>query len=215
MITPLLLAWGVLATKPGYSIQMSVPAAPRVSPPQIVFLDQPFGWIPTTVGLLQFVLLAGLTYYIFRRNYQQKTMERKAEWYHRLVMDFAIENITLFASTQTKIVSDLASAVNDLKSRRAPTTEIDDAIRRGLASFQDALYEVVRPLGSRLEVFSTPLEHAVTDRSMQLDDEVSQWFATEATARPGESRIALTDLLRTWQSKCLQLIRDYEFERWE
>jgi hypothetical protein len=93
-------------------IQPSRPTAP----PQIIFLDQPYDWTSTAVNILQFLMLAGLTYYIFRKQYRQKTMERHAEWYHRVVTDFAIEKITHFSENTRGLLLKIAKEILRLKT---------------------------------------------------------------------------------------------------
>lgn len=187
---------------------MSVPA------PQIIFLKQGYDWVPTIVNSIQFLLLAALTYYIFRKNYKQKQMERQAEWYHRLVTDFAIENVTNFSQSASCDLADTAKHLAKLKGLSAPSAAIDMAIQQGLGKFKDSLYVMMRLVAGRLLVFEKTLEQSLINRCTDLEDQVTEWFAVEATAAPGEPRQGLFQLLNDWQSEVLKLMRDYEFEQW-
>jgi hypothetical protein len=185
-----------------------------ISPPQIIFLEQPHDWIPTVINAIQFLLLVALTYYIFRKNYRQKHMERQAEWYHRLVTDFAIEKITDFSQDASSILSDLAKEVARLKAISAPRAAMDMTIQGGLGKFKQSLYAITPLVAGRLLVFEKKLEQSLVDCCNDLEDKIAEWFATEASAAAGEPRPGLFQLVNDWQSDALKLIRDYEFEKW-
>jgi len=197
---------GRATTTPG---DASVSAAP-----QVVFLNQSHDWVPTAVNGLQFLLLAVLTYYIFRKNYKQRQMERQAEWYRRLVTDFAVEEITDFSQNASATLADIAKQVAKLKGISAPSAALDMAIQKGLGDFKEALYNMMRLVAGRLLVFDKTLEQSMVNSCTDLEDHVTEWFATEATSAPGEPREGLFQILNDWQSDVLKLIRDYEFQHW-
>ena len=185
------------------------------SAPQIIFLDQPYDWVPTLVNVLQFVLLATLTYYIFRRQYRQKTIERHAEWYHRVVTDFAIEKVTSHSETARTILVKVAKEVGQLKAILAPSGAIDNVVTQGLAEFKAVLYVVSRSIAGRLFVFDQQLERSFRELCDALEDNVADWLQDVARAAPGEPLPGISALLNDWQSNSLKLIRDYEFKQWQ
>jgi hypothetical protein len=203
----------------GFAEAKSLPvigsALVSLAPPQIIFLDQPHDWVPTAVNVIQFLLLATLTYYIFRRNYIQKTRERHAEWYHRVVTDFAIEEITKFSENSHVLLTGIAKELARLKAISAPKGAMDLAVQKGIGSFKENLYAVQRSVAGRLLVFDKALEQSLVNRCNDLEDDVSEWFNTETTAAAGEPRQGLMSLLNDWQSASLKLIRDYEFKQWK
>jgi len=65
--------------------------------PQIVFIEQAFTWLPILISFAQFLLLAGLTFYIFRKNAAQKITERHAAWFHKLIVEGALPKVIEFS----------------------------------------------------------------------------------------------------------------------
>lgn len=186
----------------------SQPSKP--APTQII-LNQPFGWITPVVSFIQFVLLALLTFYIFRRNYRQKEMERQAEWYHRLVMEFAVVEVTKFFSEGAINLAAVAGKVDRLKASGAQRAAMDEMLVAELSSFKELLFNLSRVLGGRLSVFNRELEQCSAKKFQDLEDSVSHWFEKEAEAKPGESRIGIAQVLSDSQSDLLKTLRDYEF----
>ena len=203
-------------TVPAVAPNPTVPVCPSVSvtPSQGTPPDRPHDWTPTAINFAQFLLLASLTYYIFRKNYRQKTMERQAQWYHRLVTDFAIGKLTEFAESASSALTHIAKEVAKLKAIAAPRGAIDIAIQRGLGDFKNSLYSTMALVSGRLLVFDKKLEQSLVDHCTDLEDGVTEWFNTEAAATTGEHPEKLLPLLNDWLSMTLKLIRDYEFEQW-
>jgi hypothetical protein len=212
MLPPALVAW-VFLRHEALTARGTGPLPPPA--PQIIFLDQPYDWVATAVNVAQFVLLATLTYYIFQKQYRQKTLERHAEWYHRVVTDFAVEKITRFAEVAHGTLTTIAKELLRLKAMSAPSGDIDEVVKRGLADFKVSLYVLSRSVAGRLAVFEDQLARSFRRLCDGLEDDLSEWCDEEAAVTPGESRRGISPILDDWQSNSLKLIRDYEFNEWE
>ncbi len=189
------------------------PAAPE--PPRIIFLEQPFSWVPSALAFLQFLILAVLTYYIFRSNSAKKIKERHADWYHKLVVDAAVSKLVEFIDLCCDELKASAKSIQDLKAGDALSGEIDDYVTDNvLKNFKDKLRRVRRYLCAQVSVFDKPLERCVFDRFMKLEDDVTAWFSREAQAEADEGRTPLSELVIGCGADILNELRNYEFSKW-
>ena len=183
--------------------------------PQIVFLDQPLNWVPTILNLLQFILLAALTYYIFRRNTGQKVRERRADWYQKLVVDGAVPVLIKFVDKSCDELRVSARKISEMKANNAHHTEIDAFVTdTAVKTFKDSLGRAQRYLCAQTRIFDAKLEQLMANRFMQLEDDVTNWFNKEVHSEPDAARVDLTNLLIQCQTEIVNALIECEFSKW-
>jgi len=190
-------------------------SAPGQRPPEILFLDQPFNWLPATLAFSQFLVLAALTYYIFRRNSAQKIRERRADWYHELVVDRAVSMLVEFIDRSCDSLRSSARQVQVLKRSDALSSEVDEyIIGKALKDFKDELRRTRRYVCAQAGVFDKQLDKQIFDRFMRLEDDVTAWFNREAQAEADEGRTPLAELLIACETEIINSLISFEFSTW-
>jgi hypothetical protein len=80
------------------AVALSPIANPLLRPFQVVF-DEPWYLQPfffSIIGVIQFLIFAGITLYTFRWNARQKLLERRADVYAKVVIDPSLPELTGF-----------------------------------------------------------------------------------------------------------------------
>lgn len=189
-----------------------LPCAPWL--PRIIFAESPWwqAYIPALIGLVQFLILAGLTYFIYWSNATQKIRERQADWYHKVVVDHAVEKLKeLFGQLQ----KDLFTAAEEVDTLRA--TDIDKARERckgAIAKAKLTIFELRSEMGFRLSVFNPQLEHEFTQQLELLENKIVDWFTRQPDRHPYDSASSLPTLLAKAQIQLLRQLMRHEFSTW-
>jgi hypothetical protein len=181
-------------------------------PPDILFLEQPFNWLQIAVSIFQILFLGFLTIYTFRSGARQKLAERRAAWYHKLVVDPMITKISEFFE---KAEVTLCGAAELAESHRAEAKKgIGTDAKKKIATFKKSLYEISRDLQYRLSPFGSDHEKKVSDLMDALEDDVTAWFDFQAKAAAHEQREDLSKLLKRAEVSLFRSLIDIEFETW-
>lgn len=198
------------AVASGFAFIAVSPTTPTSSSP-----TAPAGWlsfVPAAVGFLQFLLLAGLTYYIFRSNAAQKIREREAAWYHKIVVDHIVERLeTLFTGLQKRLL--LASVevdalrVNDVDKARSSS-------KRAIADAKDVIFQLRSEMGFRLACFDAKIEQAFTIQLELLENEIVKWFTGQPERHGYDASESLTSVLTKGQMELVRVLMRHEFSTW-
>jgi len=170
-------------------------------------------WLPIALNLIQFLLLCGLTYYVFAKNAQQKVAEREANWYHKIVVDHCIDLLASFFQRETQI---LCECIVELDQFRVSKQEedVDKLIRGTLANFKARLHTLNADASGRLSFFDKYSEQRFLNRMDKLEDEVTEWFNIYKNAQPFDNRCSFPHILTECQNYLLETIKSYEFQTW-
>jgi hypothetical protein len=192
-------------------ISMSLMALVQ-KPPDIIFLDQPFNWLPTVVSALQFVLLVCLTLYTFCAGIRTKISERRAAWYHKVVVDPMIPLICAFFAEAEKILCEASALL--ITNRAANQEGIGKDVALKITDFKKLLYDLSRNLQYRLLAFSSEYEDRVSRLLETVENDMTEWFAKQAACEPHAQRDDLVKLLRCSQTHLFRTLIEIEFETW-
>jgi hypothetical protein len=187
-----------------------LPCAPR--PPEIVFLEQAYSWIPTVVSLTQFAFLFGLTIYMFRSGARQKVRERQAAWYHKAVVDPLIPRIDNFFTAGTTSLHSIADLVD--RCRSTGGTDCDRELKKQVAGFKRDLYSLSSDVSRRLLPFDESKERWATEMFEALENEVTEWINQQLIAEPYQYRPDLDAVLNKRNTALIRGLMEAEFERW-
>lgn len=170
-------------------------------------------WWPIVVGGIQFLIGIGLTFYTFRKNALQKTEERRASWYHKVVVDRAIPLLFTYSDLERAALEKAALDCEMAKfDQTATALEIDAKYASALADFQSRLRPLRAELTNLALVFDRKLFEGVQSVTLTLDDAVSEWFYQAKNI--GTLRVAKSvgDILSDFHRDVLTTIREYEFK---
>lgn len=169
--------------------------------------------LPVVMNFLQFLLLAGLTYFIFANNARQKVAEREANWYHKIVVDYCIDLLGLFFRRESDFLCDAIMRVEAFQ-RAGKEDDAGSLIRSALGEFKGRLYSMSSDTAGRLSVFEEAPVELFMRRSEKLEDDVTKWFDTYKKSQPYDRRDSLPRTLTDCQNELLRLLKSYEFETW-
>jgi hypothetical protein len=170
-------------------------------------------WAPVTLSFLQFCGLAWLTWYIFVRGTKLKTAERKANWYHKIVVDHSIRVLAEFFDGTKEILCNCTERLPGLTGQ-ATQTEYDALVRSTIAEFADRLRLMRDDLSGRLSFFNSKVTERFLERADRLEDDVTDWFDAYKRARQFEQRDSLPKLFIDCQNELLGIINQFEFDTW-
>ena len=169
-------------------------------------------WWPIAVGGIQFLIGIGLTFYTFRKNSLQKTDERRASWYHKVVVDRAIPLLFTYSDAERTALEKAALDCEIAKFDQTGTPlEVEAKYANALADFQSRLRPLRAELTNLALVFDRKLFDSVQAVTLTLDDAVSEWFYQ--AKNNGTLRVTKTvgDILSDFHRGVLTTIREYEF----
>ncbi len=182
------------------------PELPPLPPVRIIINDNPYDWLFTylsaILGFIQFVFLFCLTVYTFRSAAHQKLSERKATWYHKVVVDFSITNVSAFVERNIPL---LESLITEMHAYPGYSPEVRD----GISKFKVDLSTLLDALQRRVECFPASPTKKLSVAFLELEDQVTEWF--------DPAKFDLQDVRRTlnkFQGVVLSSLRDFEFNQW-
>jgi hypothetical protein len=179
---------------------------PPLPPIRFIIDDNPYDWLfaylAPALGFVQFVFLFCLTVYTFRSAAKQKLAERKAAWYHKVVVDFSITNVSDFVE---RSIPKLESLITEMHSFPGYSNDVRD----GFAEFKGDLSALLDALQRRLECFPKSPVRDVSAIFLGLEDEVAEWFDPAIFDRQDVRRT-----LNRFQGNVLGRLRDFEFNSW-
>ena len=196
--------------------------APASEQPIIVVVQQKLGWIPSVLSFVQFLGLAYLSVYTFHRTRQDKIeesdraiadkrRERRAVWFHKVVVDEALKKVPEFTEKTSCRLRELSKAY--MRDKIDPNFQGDpeDQIREAIGEFQIGLSEVTTSLAARIRVLDIDLAKALLSNSDQYEAKVSNWLNGLITRQPFDKCESLPDVIAEGEVAILKLLCDSEF----
>jgi hypothetical protein len=183
-------------------------------PPRVIFEETPW-WqlhVPTIVGFVQFLLLAALTFFIFWSNSAQKIREREADWYHKVVVDPAIEYLKELLGVMQKELFDAAEQVEKL--RAVNIEKARGRSKNAIGAAKAAIFELRAQMGFRLAAFDPALEQGFTDELESLENQLTKWFTTHPERHSYDASESLPSILTKAQMNLLRRLMRHEFSVW-
>jgi hypothetical protein len=189
-----------------------LPTAP--SSPQVIFVSAPFSWLPVALAAIQFLVLTVWAIYAYHRANTLKLREREATWYHKLVVDYSVENLTNFFRDSSE---DLEAAAKDFKQHRDRGRQdlADGTIQSALAKFGTDLHGIANRVSDRIAVFDQATQQQFLKITDDLQGKVSHWFEDLATAENLDAAAPpLSSLNLSCKNELFKLLFGFEFNRW-
>lgn len=203
-----------------YSVLMLVlSSVPHTSSPPNLVLQIPPDWYARTIQiaqaillLAQTVLLAIIAIWTSRTGSQQKIRERRAGWYHKVVVDSALPSIAdFFHSTSSNLQRTSAECAKLRETSQ--TLTLDLVVKKAVAGFKDALYELQDNVADRAAVFDPALKERVSLLLDRLEEDVTEWLDVHAFSHTRTNEKELPKLLAESQTELLKILYDFEFDQ--
>jgi hypothetical protein len=178
-----------------------------------VTAPSPPNWWPVIVGGIQFLIGLGLTIYTFAKSARQKTEERRASWYHKVVVDRALPLLFSYADSERSLIEKAAWDCEAARMNVAnPGADIDFRYSAAVAEFQARLRPLRAEIVNIALVFDEELSKSVASHMLNLDDSMSDWFYQAKSQ--GTLRVTKTvgEILSDFHRDVLSDLRKYEFE---
>jgi hypothetical protein len=191
------------------------PASPIIlqfSRPEVIFVDQPFSWIPTAISVFQFVALLGFAIYTFRFQAQQKIRERQAAWFHKVVVDPLIDRIDDFFSRSLETLHIAAGLVD--KDRLSGASAISQQPKHEIAFFKEKMFGLSAEVSRRLGPFDSKVQVWAAGLFDKLEEDVTRWFDSQLLTMPHQRREDLDNILVEFYKTLLRGLIRMEFQRW-
>src|ERR1700687_3493140 len=188
------------------------PISLQFARPQVIFVDQPFSWIPTAISAFQFLALLALAIYTFRSQGQQKIRERQAAWFHKVVVDPLIERIDDFFNRSLEMLHKAADLVD--RDRSLGATAISDQPKKDIAVFKGVMFGLAAEVSRRLGPFDPAAESWANGLFEELEENLMQWFDSQLLMKPHQRRDALDSILIEFYKSLLRGLIRMEFRRW-
>jgi len=193
-----------------------VPIQPH-DPTVLVQCAQTNNWVAIGLPALQLVasiaqigLVAWLTLFTFRRTERQRIEERRAAFFHTLIIDGGLKALReSFAAIRIK----LEDAAQDLDSHRTfwAGQKIDEFISETATEYSVTLSKAMRTFALRVNVMDPKLARSITEHCDDLENQVTEWFRTSARRQGFEHCESLPDILIEGENKVYTLIHQTEF----
>jgi hypothetical protein len=167
-------------------------------------------WVPLVVSVAQTLYISWLTYYVFLAGSRQRVAERRAAFFHALVLDKGLANLQLsFENLRMKLES---RAENLEKHKNFWTAEIiDEFMAEMTTEYNVMLSSTLRRFATRVSVMDRNLAKRLSDHSEQFEDKVTMWFLTFAKRSAFEGCDSLPDILAEGENEVYRLLHDFEF----
>jgi hypothetical protein len=169
-------------------------------------------YVPTIVGFIQFLFLSIITIFVFLSNGAQKIRERQADWYHKVVVDHAINGLKeLFGGMQKEL---LLAAENVDQLRRDNLQDARKASKQAIGKAKAAIFQLRSEMGFRLSAFDPALEQLFTREVEDLENEIVEWFTSQPERRCYDASTSLPAVLAKAQMRLLHVLMRKEFSTW-
>ncbi len=182
--------------------------------PDIIFLDQPFGWIPILVGAAQTLLIVGVTIYIFLGESRRKTSERNAAWFHKVAVDPSIRHCFDYFPREVGTLEASAVKCEQLKFTSGDKSQLNGCVQGALQDFRSRLRPIRNSVSDLALIFCPTLRQAIFDRFNLFEDDVAGWFDRLQSSKAGDRRESLPNIVSACQSDVLKILKEYEFSHW-
>jgi hypothetical protein len=183
-------------------------------PPRVIFQESPWWqpYVPTVVGLVQFLILAFITVFVFWSNSAQKIRERQAEWYHKVVIDHAVYQLKeLFGHMQKNL---LAAAEQVDAFRLAHMDKAREHSKVAIGDAKKTIFDLRSEMSFRLSAFDPALEQTFTHDLETLENDIVKWFTTQAEKKCYDASASLPEILASGQIRLLRTLMRKEFSTW-
>lgn len=166
--------------------------------------------IQTALTVLQIALVTWLTLFTFRRTERQKSEERRAAFFHALILDGGLGKLR---DTFDHIGTKLQQAANELDSHRAHwlAARISAFISETMIDYSVNLSTAMRMFALRVHVMDAALAQALSKHCDDLENAVTNWFETAASRQGYDSCASLKEILVHGENEIYRLLHDYEF----
>ena len=188
------------------------PNAPPISRPEVIFVSQPFSWIPVAISLFQFLALLAFAVYTFRIGTRQKLRERQAAWFHKVVVDPLVERIDTFFSASVEILHKAADLVD--RDRVSGATVLSKDLKEEIAKFKGAMFVLAAEVSRRLQPFDSATERWASGQFDNLEEAVTKWFDAQLFVKPHQRREDLDSFLTEFYTSLLRGLMQMEFQHW-
>ena len=167
--------------------------------------------IQTILTILQIGLVTWLTWFTFKRTERQRIEERRAAFFHALILDGGLGKLR---DTFEQIGAKLQTAASDLDAHRVhwSPTHTDIFISNTMADYSVNLSTAMRMFALKVHVMDAELAKKLSEHGDNLEDGVAAWFQTAANRKGYDSCASLTEILVDGENKVYQLLHDYEFK---
>jgi hypothetical protein len=192
----------------------------------IVQIIQPHGWLNPALQLIQFLSALALgiaTYLVTRRDKREeltsagsdKTRERKAIWFHKIVVDDAVEMLTNFANSMKAKLENAAAKDTKLRIEasgdKAKLEIADRELGEAMTEFSVELSRLISSLAMRIQVIDIELARKITASGDEQDKAVTEWLQKNIDRKTFDGRSSLSEVIFSAQTQILRLLFDYEF----
>lgn len=173
---------------------------------------QKLGWLPSVLSFVQFIGLAALSTYTFSRTRADKTTERRAAWFQKVVVDEALESIPEFTRRQLSRLKEAAERYHE-QSKGATPDDAENTISEALNDFQVDLSSTTSSMLTRLTVFDRTFRNELSNAVDEYEHSVSKWFELLPRRKPYEACDSLPQLVTDGQARILALLYEFEFAK--
>jgi hypothetical protein len=161
---------------------------------------------------LQFLAGLGLTIYTFRKNFKQKADERRISWYHKVVVDKAIELLFTYMDAERTDLEKSALACEVARvDNSISRSDVEALYKSALIDFQQRLRPVRADLTNYTLIFDRRLFEKMQAVMLTLDDKISEWFYVAGTSGTLRVPETVSEILSNFHRDVLSILRDYEF----
>ena len=167
-------------------------------------------WVPLVVSVAQTLYIGWLTYYIFVAGSRQRRTERRAAFFHVLVLDRGLADLQLSFEHLRKYLETKARELENHKTFW-PTEKIDEFMTEMTTEYNVMLSSTMRRFATRVNVMDRDLAKKLSAHSEQFEDKVTNWFLIFAKRSAFEGCDSLPDILAEGENEVYRLLHEYEF----
>jgi hypothetical protein len=192
-----------------HAFVLEIAALTQVPNPTIECVGK-LSWVPLLVSVAQTLYIGWLTYYIFQAGNRQRQMERRAAFFHALVLDKGLADLQLtFESLRVK----LESSARELEKHKSfwSSEKVDEFMSEMTTEYNVLLSSTLRRFATRVSVMDRHLARSLSDHSEQFEDKVTNWFLNFAKRSAFEGCDSLPDILAEGENEVYRLLHDFEF----
>jgi hypothetical protein len=180
--------------------------------PEVIFVSQPFSWVPVAISLFQFLALLAFAVYTFRTGARQKIRERQAAWFHKVVVDPLVERIDTFFTVSVEMLHKGADLVD--RDRVSGATVLSRDTKEEIGKFKDAMFDLAAEVSRRLQPFDPATERWASGLFDNLEEAVTKWFDAQLSVKPHQRREDLGSFLVEFYTSIFRGLMQMEFRHW-
>ncbi len=180
--------------------------------PQVIFIDHPFSWVPTAISVFQFVALLAFAVYTFHSQGQQKIRERRAAWFHKVVVDPLVDRVDDFFTRSLEMLHKAADLVD--RDRALAATAISEQPKQDIAVFKGVMFGLSAEVSRRLKPFDSAADAWANELFERLEEDLMRWFDSQLVIKPHQRRDALDSILVDFYRRLMGGLIRMEFRHW-